>query len=115
VSESGNGRPEPVTAEQVLLAGIGWASLGLEAADALAEDLARRLGVDADRMRTAVRETVASWREDAERLGARGDELADRTARKLGLTRREDVDELELRVAQLEHRVRLLERSSDGD
>jgi polyhydroxyalkanoate synthesis regulator phasin len=114
VSESENGRPEPLTAEQVLLAGIGWASLGLEAADALADDLARRIGVDAERMRTAVRETVVSWREEAERLGARGDELADRTARKLGFTRREEVEELDLRIAQLEHRVRLLEQSSDG-
>jgi polyhydroxyalkanoate synthesis regulator phasin len=31
-------------------------------------------------------------------------------ARELGLVTREDLDELELRVAQLEHRLRLLER-----
>jgi polyhydroxyalkanoate synthesis regulator phasin len=32
--------------------------------------------------------------------------------RELGLVTREDLDELELRVAQLEHRLRLLENSS---
>ena len=31
-------------------------------------------------------------------------------SRELGLVTREDLDELELRVAQLEHRLRLLER-----
>jgi polyhydroxyalkanoate synthesis regulator phasin len=33
--------------------------------------------------------------------------------RELGLVTRDDFDELELRVAQLEHRLRLLERDSD--
>ena len=32
----------------------------------------------------------------------------------LNLASREDLDELELRVAQLEHRLRLLEQHSDG-
>jgi polyhydroxyalkanoate synthesis regulator phasin len=33
--------------------------------------------------------------------------------RELGLVTRDELDELELRVAQLEHRLRLLERSAD--
>jgi polyhydroxyalkanoate synthesis regulator phasin len=33
--------------------------------------------------------------------------------RELGLATREEVDELELRVAQLEHRLRLMERAAD--
>ena len=32
----------------------------------------------------------------------------------LNLTSRDDLDELELRVAQLEHRLRLLEQRGDG-
>jgi polyhydroxyalkanoate synthesis regulator phasin len=35
-------------------------------------------------------------------------------AHELGLVTRDEVDELELRVAQLEHRLRLLERDSDA-
>lgn len=35
-------------------------------------------------------------------------------ARELGLALKDDVDELELRVAQLEHRLRLLEQSADA-
>jgi polyhydroxyalkanoate synthesis regulator phasin len=114
VSETGNGdRPAP-TLQQLLLAGIGWASEGIEAADAVADDLARRVGVDRDQMRTAVRDTFAAWRREAERLGVRGDQVSERALAHLGLARREAVDELELRVAQLEHRLRLLERDRDA-
>lgn len=103
---------EPVSLGRLLLAGVGWASLGLEAVDELADELARRLGVDRDEMREAVRDTVASWRREVERLDARRDEVTERALEKLGLVRREDLDDLALRVAQLEHRLRLLERRS---
>ena len=59
--------------------------------------------------RGAVRDTFAAWRAEAERLGARRDEVVDRSLEKAGVARREDVEDLELRVAQLEHRLRLLE------
>jgi polyhydroxyalkanoate synthesis regulator phasin len=95
---------------ELLLAGIGWASLGLEAADEMADDLARRVGVDRDAMRGAVRDTAASWRAEFERLGARRDEAVERALARAGLARREEVEDLALRVAQLEHRLRLLER-----
>ena len=64
-------------------------------------------------MRTAVRDTIASWRREAERLGVRGDEVTERALARLGLARREALDDLGLRVAQLEHRLRLLERDTD--
>jgi len=94
----------------LLLAGIGWASLGFEAADEMADELARRVGVERGAMREAVQDTVASWRSELERLGVRRDEAVERGLAKAGLARREDMDALALRVAQLEHRLRLLER-----
>ena len=60
---------EPRTFEQLLLAGFGWLSLTAEAADDVADDLARRVGIERDAMRNAVRDAVASWRAEAERLG----------------------------------------------
>ena len=111
MSENGDSRTPSL--QQLLLAGIGWASEGFETADAVADELARRVGVERDQMRTALRDTIASWRREAERLGVRGDEVSERTLARLGLARRETVDDLELRVAQLEHRLRLLERASD--
>ena len=107
MSTSSDEAPRPVS--ELLLAGIGFATLGLEAADELADDLARRVGADRDAMRDAVRDTIEAWRNEAERLGARRDEAVERALAKSGLARREEVDDLTLRVAQLEHRIRLLE------
>jgi polyhydroxyalkanoate synthesis regulator phasin len=104
--------PRPVS--DLLLAGIGWASLGFEAADELADDLARRVGVRSESMRTAVRDTIASWRAELERLGDQRNDAVERGLAKAGLARREDVDDLALRVAQLEHRLRLLERDGQS-
>ncbi len=98
---------------ELLLAGVGWATLGVEAADELADDLARRVGVDREEMRSALKDTVRAWRADAERVGTRRDEAVERVLQRSGLARREELDDLALRVAQLEHRLRLLERESD--
>jgi polyhydroxyalkanoate synthesis regulator phasin len=107
MSTSSDDAPRPVS--ELLLAGIGFATLGLEAADELADDLARRVGADREAMRGAVRDTIEAWRNEAERLGARRDEAVERALAKSGIARREEVDDLTLRVAQLEHRIRLLE------
>ena len=65
-------------------------------------------------MRDAVRDAVASWRAEAERLGALPSDASEKALRRLGLVRREEADDLALRVAQLEHRVRLLEKPPAG-
>jgi polyhydroxyalkanoate synthesis regulator phasin len=95
---------------ELLLAGVGWATLGFEALDGIADDLARRVGVERDTMREAVRDTMASWRAELDRLGVRRDEAVERGLARAGLARREELEDLALRVAQLEHRLRLLER-----
>jgi polyhydroxyalkanoate synthesis regulator phasin len=95
---------------QLLLAGLGWASMTAEAADALADELARRVGIERDEMRSALRDTLTSWRRDAEKMGTRRAEAFDRALTRVGVVRREEHDDLALRVAQLEHRVKLLER-----
>ena len=61
-------------------------------------------------MRGAVRDALTGWRRDAERMGARRGEALERALTRFGLVRREEHDDLALRVAQLEHRVKLLER-----
>ena len=62
-----------------------------------------------DAVPTAMRDPFAAWQVAAERLRARRDEVVDRSLEKAGITRREELEDLELRVAQLEHRLRLLE------
>ena len=98
------------TLETLGLAGLGAFALVTQHADELASELASRLGVEADEVRTVITELLASWRREAERLGETGGSIVARTASELGTASRDAVDELELRVAQLEHRLRLLER-----
>src|SRR5437773_945858 len=96
--------------EQALLAGLGWAALTAEGADGLADDLARRVGLDRQAVRTALSDAITAWRTDSARLGARRADVVDALVARLGLAQKDEVDDLVLRVAQLEHRLKLLER-----
>jgi len=98
--------------ETLTLAGLGAVTLAAERADRLADEIAGRLGVERDDVRAAVADVLESWRREAGRLGDSTGSAASRVATELGVASREVVDELELRVAQLEHRLRLLERDS---
>jgi polyhydroxyalkanoate synthesis regulator phasin len=97
--------------ETLALAGVGALALAAERADELADAVASRLGVDRDEVRSAVSEVLDSWRRELERTGERTGARASRVAEELGVASREGLEELELRVAQLEHRLKLLERS----
>jgi hypothetical protein len=61
-------------------------------------------------LRQLVEELGAQLRSGAERLGDLPQETGDRIARELGLVTRGEWDALELRLAQVEHRLKLLER-----
>lgn len=95
---------------QLLYAAVGAASTGLQAIDEIADDLAGRVGIDRDKMRTAMRDIVTSWRGEAGRIGGHRDEALERVLERIGVVRRAEIDDLLLRVAQLEHRVQLLEK-----
>lgn len=99
--------------ETLTLAGLGGLSLLAERADELADELGRRLGVERDEVRAAVVDVMESWRREASRLGDSTGTTAARIAGDLGVASRTALDELELRVAQVEHRLKLLERRAD--
>jgi polyhydroxyalkanoate synthesis regulator phasin len=96
--------------ETLGLAGVGAIALIAQHADEIASELGNRLGVERDEVRSAIADVLESWRREATRLGESGGNMAARAASELGAASRETVEDLELRVAQLEHRVRLLER-----
>jgi polyhydroxyalkanoate synthesis regulator phasin len=98
--------------ETLGLAGVGAVALVAQHADELAAELGSRLGVERNEVRRAIADVLDSWRREAARLGESGGSMAARAASELGTASRETVSELELRVAQLEHRVRLLERDA---
>jgi len=99
---------EPV--RRLLLAGLGAVALTAERADELADSLARRGGMSKEDARAWIDEATARWRGDAIRVGERAGATLHGALRELGLVTRDEWDELELRVAQIEHRLRLVEK-----
>jgi polyhydroxyalkanoate synthesis regulator phasin len=96
-------------AEQLALALVGAVALSGERAERLAEELAERGGMQRDAAREAIGDLASRWRGDAVRVSERTGATLAGIFRELGLVTREEFEELELRVAQIEHRLRLLE------
>jgi polyhydroxyalkanoate synthesis regulator phasin len=94
---------------RVLLAMLGALAMTAERADDLADELAQRGGMRREEARAWIDDVTNRWRGDAVRLGERTGATVQGGLRELGLVTRDEWDELELRVAQLEHRLRLLE------
>jgi polyhydroxyalkanoate synthesis regulator phasin len=99
--------------EQVLLAGVGAVSLTADRVEELVDSFAERGGVQRDEARAAVDDLVSRWRGDATRVTERAGAGLQGMLRELGLVLRSEFEELELRVAQLEHRLKLLERAEE--
>jgi len=95
--------------ERLALAGIGAAALTADRADELARELAGRGELRSDDIRQTIEEAMTRWRGDATRLTERAGAGLQSVFEQLGLVSREAFEELELRVAQLEHRLRLAE------
>jgi polyhydroxyalkanoate synthesis regulator phasin len=95
--------------EEVLLAGVGVGALTKERVDELVDEVAGRGKISRDDARELVDEVVGRWRGEALRAGERASSTLSGLFRELGLVTRREYDELELRLAQLEHRLRLLE------
>jgi polyhydroxyalkanoate synthesis regulator phasin len=73
------------------------------------ERLLAMLGPRLDEVRSLLDDLTSRWRGDAIRVGEGSKRRAQELARELALATRDELDELELRVAQLEHRLRLVE------
>ena len=95
--------------ERLGLAGLGVIALTAERADELAESLAQRGGISKEDARSRIDEATNRWRGDAVRIGERAGATLQGALKELGLVTRDEWDELELRVAQIEHRLRLVE------
>ncbi len=95
--------------ERVGAAAFGAVLLTAERADRLAEELARRGAMGRDEARSLIDEVTLRWRGTTAGLGQRAGAGVEGVLRELGLVTREEYEELELRLAQLEHRLRLME------
>ncbi|HEV3480405.1 MAG TPA: hypothetical protein VG144_13285 [Gaiellaceae bacterium] len=95
--------------ERLAFSAVGAVALTAERADAIADELAERGLARRDEARAVLDDLSARWRGDATRLGEKAGATMDALFRELGLVTREDLVDLELRIAQLEHRLSLLE------
>ena len=109
------GAPLRELAGQAVLAAVGAAALTRERAEAIVEDLVRRGTLSHADARGLADELVESSRPGSSGLTARAGAALGGVFRELGLVMEADLAELELRVAQLEHRLSLLERGSGRD
>jgi len=101
--------------EQSLLLTIGAAALTKEAAEAVVGDLVKRGKLTSDEGRLAVDEVVEKAKGEARTLRSRVDETLQRNYQDLGLAPRQQVEDLQLKVAQLEHRISLLEAARKAE
>ena len=105
---SNDSRPRDLL-ERFFLAGFGALALSADRLDALTDELARVGGVRRDEARAAIDDLASRWRGDAARVTESTGRSLEKLFRDLGLVTRDEFDELELRVSQLEHRLRLVE------
>jgi polyhydroxyalkanoate synthesis regulator phasin len=95
--------------ERIALAAVGAVALTAERAEALADELAERGGMGRDEARQLLDDSMTRWRGDATRVAERAGETLQGLFAQVGLVTRDEFEELELRLAQVEHRLRLLE------
>ena len=101
-------------AERLGLAALGAVALTAERVDELAGELAERGGMRRDDARQLIEDAVTRWRGDATRLTERAGAGLQGVFSQLGLVPRDEFEELELRLAQLEHRLRLIEDAAES-
>jgi polyhydroxyalkanoate synthesis regulator phasin len=97
-------------AEEAILAGVGAVALTKDRADELVQELVGRGKMTGDDARDLVDEVTGRWRGDAARMSERAGTTLASLFRELGLITRREYEELELRLAQVEHRLRLVEK-----
>jgi polyhydroxyalkanoate synthesis regulator phasin len=100
--------------ERTFLAGMGAAALTKDRIQDLVEELVNKGQMTADDGREVVERLMARSREEARSALRKADSSLHSAYRELGLGSKEDLEELALRVEQLEHRVVLLEERADG-
>lgn len=109
-SNSSSERSLRSTAEELFLAGVGVVALTKDRTEELVDELVDRGKVSRDEARSIVDDVVGRWRGEALRVSERAGTTFSGLFRELGLVTRREYEELELRLAQLEHRLRLVEK-----
>jgi polyhydroxyalkanoate synthesis regulator phasin len=99
--------------ERAFLVGMGAASLTKDRAQSLVDELVRRGQLSGEDGRDMVEKLVSRSREEARTALQRADSSMQGTYRNLGLVSKRELEDMDFRMRQLEHRVQLLEAVAD--
>jgi polyhydroxyalkanoate synthesis regulator phasin len=99
--------------ERVFLLGVGAAALSKDRLQETAEELVRRGHLSRDEGRDMVENLLARSRDELKSAAKKADSSLQGAYREMGLIGKREWDDMDLRLRQLEHRVRLLEAEAD--
>jgi len=100
--------------ERTFLVGVGAAAFTKDRAQELVEEFVRRGQLSSEEGRDMVDKLVARSRDEARSAMKKADSSLQGALRDMGLFTKRDVEDLETRIRQLEHRISLLEGKPDG-
>lgn len=98
--------------ERSFLTALGAAALASETIEALARQLSGAGNGSAGEARTTGDELAGRIVDEARQLKGRLDDITERAFREAGFTSNQRFDDMELKLAQLEHRLSLLEKAA---
>jgi polyhydroxyalkanoate synthesis regulator phasin len=100
--------------ERTFLFGVGAAALTKERVEGLVDEFVHRGQLTGDEGRELATKLFAKSKAEAESAMKKADVSLQGTYRELGLATRRELEEVDFRLRQLEHRLRLLEAASDA-
>jgi polyhydroxyalkanoate synthesis regulator phasin len=100
--------------ERTFLIGVGAAAFTKDRVQELVEEFVKRGELSGDEGREMVDKLVTRSREEARSAARKADSSLQGALRDFGVATRREVEDLDLRVRQLEHRVALLEGAKDA-
>lgn len=100
--------------ERSVMLTIGLAAVMREVADSLTDELVKRGEATTEEGRKVFDEAVDKARDEALSLRDRFDSQVQRGYRDMGIASSDQLEEMQLKIAQLEHRVSLLEKEHEA-
>ena len=99
--------------ERAFLIGMGAAALTKDRVQSIVDELMRRGQLSGEEGKDMVEKLVARSREEVRTALQRADSSMQGTYRNLGLVTKRELEDVDFRVRQLEHRIQLLEAAAD--
>jgi polyhydroxyalkanoate synthesis regulator phasin len=100
--------------ERTLLVGLGAASITIDRLQAVADEFVKRGQLSKEEGKQLVEDLAARSKDEAKSVLRTADSGLQSAYRELGLSTKRELEDLEFRMRQLEHRVALLERLADN-